>query len=196
MKNQRTSWSLPPGTRRDRDLRRPRALGRSRRGPGRGVMFAMNAPNPELVTAEEFSRAPGGWNGRPVFEGHPLVDGKPVSGNLPEVLEAKRIGIVFNTGIKKKKLVMEAWLDIAACEERAPELLRASRRATTSRSASACSWIGRLAGHVRGQAVQGRVERHRARPPRAVGRRRRRRVFTKGRLRRARRQRSDCVEDE
>lgn len=88
-----------------------------------GVMFAMNAPAPELVTAEEFSRAPGGWNGRPIFEGHPLKNGQPVSGNIPEVLETKRIGIVFNAGIKKNKLVMEAWLDIETCKERAPLLL-------------------------------------------------------------------------
>lgn len=89
-----------------------------------GVMFAMNAPNPELVKAEEFARAPQGWNGRPIFEGHPMVNGQPVSGNLPEVLETKRVGMIFNSGIKKDKLVMEAWLDIEACTARAPELLR------------------------------------------------------------------------
>ncbi len=87
------------------------------------VMFASNAPAPELVTAEEFSRAPGGWNGRPLFHGHPMKNGSPVSGNLPDVLEKKKIGLVFNAGIKKKKLVMEAWLDVALCAERAPELL-------------------------------------------------------------------------
>lgn len=95
------------------------------------VLFAMNAPAPELVTAEEFSRAPGGWNGRPVFEGHPLKNGKPVSGNLPEVLEAGKIGIVFGTRVKGKKLLMEAWLDIVACEERAPELLRRAQAGET-----------------------------------------------------------------
>ena len=88
-----------------------------------GVIHAMNAEGPEFVSEDAFSRFPSGWNGRPVFSGHPLVNGVPVSGNIPEVLEEKRIGTVFNAAIKKHKLTMEAWLDTARCEELAPELL-------------------------------------------------------------------------
>jgi hypothetical protein len=62
-----------------------------------GVVHAMNAPAPEFVPAEEFEHHFSGWDGRPIFEGHPTVDGQPVSGNLPEVLGTKRIGMVFNT---------------------------------------------------------------------------------------------------
>jgi hypothetical protein len=88
-----------------------------------GVVYAMNAHSPELVTAEEFSRAPDGWNGRPLYHGHPLRRGRPVSGNSPEVL-SERIGIVFNAGVKKNKLTMEAWIDVERCAQIAPELLK------------------------------------------------------------------------
>jgi hypothetical protein len=89
-----------------------------------GVVWPMNAETPELVTAEEFSRAPQGWNGRPIFHGHPIRNGRPVSGNVPEVLETEKIGVVFNATIRKNKLAMEAWLDIERAKEVAPELLQ------------------------------------------------------------------------
>lgn len=88
-----------------------------------GIVHAMNASNPELVTAEEFSRAPIGWNGRPIFYGHPLVKGRPVSGNTPEVLESKSVGIVFNTLVKDSKLTMEAWIDKEKADAVDPTLL-------------------------------------------------------------------------
>jgi hypothetical protein len=89
-----------------------------------GVVHAMNAPAPEFVPAAEFEHHFSGWDGRPIFEGHPTVDGQPVSGNVPEVLGTKRIGTVFNTTTADKKLKMEAWIDVELCEERAPDLLR------------------------------------------------------------------------
>ncbi len=88
-----------------------------------GVVHAMNSETPEFVAASEFSRAPMGWNGRPLFHGHPLVSGRPVSGNSPAVLEEKAIGLVFNTRLKSKKLSMEAWIDVLKAKEIAPELL-------------------------------------------------------------------------
>lgn len=78
-----------------------------------GVIYAMNSPGPELVTADVYEHAPEAWNGRPIFIDHPLVDGHPVSGNTPEILEAKAFGQVFNAGTKDSKLVMEAWIDNA-----------------------------------------------------------------------------------
>lgn len=92
-----------------------------------GVVHAMNAENPELVLSEEFSQAPAGWNGRPIFYGHPERGGVQVSGNSPDVLEQERIGIVFNTAIRKNKLTMEAWIDVVLAEARAPELLARAR---------------------------------------------------------------------
>jgi hypothetical protein len=89
-----------------------------------GVVHAMNAKNAEFVSASEFSRAPGGWNGRPLFFGHPLsAKGAPVSGNTPAVLEAKSIGRIFNASIKSAKLAMEAWIDVDKAKEIAPEIL-------------------------------------------------------------------------
>lgn len=89
-----------------------------------GVVHAMNSAHPELVTAEEYSYAPGGWNGRPLFLGHPERGGEPVSGNSPALLEEECIGIVFNAAVRKRKLTMEAWIDVARATEIAPELLK------------------------------------------------------------------------
>lgn len=83
-----------------------------------GVIQAMNSTTPELVLAEEFSIAPGGWNGRPVMVNHPTEPedpAKPISANSPETLERLCIGKVFNTRVVKKQLHMEAWIDIAKC---------------------------------------------------------------------------------
>jgi Uncharacterized protein conserved in bacteria (DUF2213) len=76
-----------------------------------GVIQAVNAPKPELVTAEELSKAPQGWAGRPVTAGHPFLDGIPTSANIPEILEKHSFGVVFNPEMHDKKLVLEAWLD-------------------------------------------------------------------------------------
>lgn len=87
------------------------------------VVYASNAEHPELVTAEAFSKAVSGWNGRPVFEGHPQDGESFVSGNSPRLLEEKAIGIVFNAKVKDKKLLMEAWLNIEKTKKVAPALL-------------------------------------------------------------------------
>jgi hypothetical protein len=88
-----------------------------------GVVRAMNSNGPEMVRAEKFLKQPIGWNGRPVFHGHPMRNGKPVSGNLPEILASQRIGVVFNSHGADNKLKMEAWIDTTRCESIAPELL-------------------------------------------------------------------------
>ncbi len=75
-----------------------------------GVIQAMNAPAPELVPTAAFSIAPSGWDGRPVFLGHPMNGNDTISGNSPTVL-ASSFGRIFNTEVKKDRLLMEAWLD-------------------------------------------------------------------------------------
>lgn len=77
-----------------------------------GVIFPVNAAHPELVLASEFSAAPQGWNGRPLFLNHPAANGVQISGNSPKVLESA-IGQVFNARISGKRLLMEAWIDTA-----------------------------------------------------------------------------------
>ena len=74
-----------------------------------GVIRAINSPHPEWVSADRFSVAPSSWDGRPVFIGHPMSDGRPVSGNSPDVLKTA-IGRIHNTRIDGKRLLMEAWL--------------------------------------------------------------------------------------
>jgi hypothetical protein len=77
----------------------------------------MNSSAPELVLAEEFSVAPSGWDGRPAMMNHPVDDtGRPVSANIPTVLEKSCIGRVFNTNVIKKELHVEGWIDVAKCE--------------------------------------------------------------------------------
>lgn len=84
-----------------------------------GVIHPVNAPAPEFAPARALARAPGGWNGRPVFCGHPL--GGDSSGNTPEILETA-FGLLFNTSssekiLSSKKLEFEAWLDPSKAEE-------------------------------------------------------------------------------
>lgn len=83
-----------------------------------GVIHAMNASTPELVRLQTFSQATVAWNGRPVFVSHPTDSkGNPIAGNTPETLERAQVGLIFNAGLKKDKLVMEAWLDDERAEE-------------------------------------------------------------------------------
>jgi hypothetical protein len=76
-----------------------------------GVVHAVNSPQPEFVSANEFTNL-AAWNGRPIFAGHPTRNGVPVSGNTPEVLP-ESFGRVFNARLDGKRLLMEAWINTA-----------------------------------------------------------------------------------
>lgn len=76
-----------------------------------GVIHAANAEFPELVLADELSKAPQGWDGRPVLPDHPARDGQRISANDPRILEEMAFGRVFNSKIEGKRLLVEAWLD-------------------------------------------------------------------------------------
>jgi hypothetical protein len=86
-----------------------------------GVVYPMTAKGYEYVDASELRAS--GWDGRPVFLGHPLESGAPVSGNEPTRLESDKIGTVFNTAVHSGKLNMEAWIDVEKCATVAPDLL-------------------------------------------------------------------------
>lgn len=90
-----------------------------------GVIQAMNAPEPEFVAAQTFSdpKTVLGFNGRPLFYGHPMKDGNPTPGNTPELLEKSAFGTVFHTTAKKKKLTLEAWVDIEKANEVDPRIV-------------------------------------------------------------------------
>src|SRR4051812_42879997 len=92
-----------------------------------GVMRPMGSTAGELVPEDVLTAMPEAWNGRPVFIGHPLVNGRPVDGNTPEVLEEFSIGQIFNAAVNAdKNLTMEAWIDNerAAVVEGGEDLLK------------------------------------------------------------------------
>lgn len=82
-----------------------------------GVIRAMNSKSPELVRASKFTLAPSAWDGRPLFAGHPVENGKPISGNAHRVLE-RSFGHMQNTKADAKRLLSEAWIDIEKAKAR------------------------------------------------------------------------------
>src|SRR5688500_17004964 len=63
-----------------------------------GVVWAVNAPSPELVLASTLERSVPAWNGRPVVMDHPdNEDGDKITANTPETLQARSYGQVFET---------------------------------------------------------------------------------------------------
>lgn len=76
-----------------------------------GVVYPLGAKKPELAAAKAFTKAPTGWNDKPLFLGHPMVDGKPVLGCTPQVL-SRSVGRIFNTKVDGPRLLMEAWIDV------------------------------------------------------------------------------------
>lgn len=76
-----------------------------------GVVNGAKSNGPDLITNEQLSKAPKGWNGRPVTIGHPKVKSEYVLANHPKVLEAFQIGMLFNTSVEEGKLLSEAWID-------------------------------------------------------------------------------------
>lgn len=75
--------------------------------------------------AEEISKFPAAWDGRPVPVLHPQdEDGAPISCNSPDVLEGRNVGRVFNTRFSKGKLTAQLWLDVAKLEEVDSQLLQ------------------------------------------------------------------------
>lgn len=81
-----------------------------------GIIWPVNAEEPEFVPADVLAFATSGWDGEPVMMGHPMISGVPVSANSPSILEEFCFGRVFNTAssaevTRTKKLSLEAWLD-------------------------------------------------------------------------------------
>ncbi len=93
-----------------------------------GVIHPVNAPHPELVRAERFAGAVAKWERQPIFAGHPMENGVPVSGKLPGVLP-KSFGFTRNASAADKQLRMEVWIDEAkaAQDAHSAEILRRSQ---------------------------------------------------------------------
>lgn len=60
---------------------------------------------------DELGHFEAAWNGIPVSIQHPSIDGKHVSANSPDIIDANVVGKVFNTHVEGDKLKAEAWLD-------------------------------------------------------------------------------------
>jgi hypothetical protein len=81
---------------------------------GDTVIYASNAPGPELVPLSELSIAPGGWNGRPVVPNHPT--NASGSANEPGELETRAFGKVFHARIEDARLKFDVYLDLVKAE--------------------------------------------------------------------------------
>lgn len=82
-----------------------------------GVIFPVNADQPELVTAEELARDPKTWDGVPVLIDHPVNDrGARISATEEGVGERYAIGKIANPRISHRKLLMDAVLYPARAE--------------------------------------------------------------------------------
>lgn len=74
-----------------------------------GVLNGSNGPL--LHLAEDFGKFPEAWNGIPVVVNHPAINGQNVSANSPEVIEAEKVGTVYNSRIENNCLKAEVWLE-------------------------------------------------------------------------------------
>lgn len=76
---------------------------------------------PILYPAEEIAKTPEVWNHKPIVVYHPERNGLPISACEPEVINARKIGLIMNTRYveemdtktkkKMRKLHAEAWID-------------------------------------------------------------------------------------
>lgn len=68
---------------------------------------------PLYYPPEELAKTPQAWNHKPVTLYHPTANGQGVSACEPDVVNAQRLGFIFNTiwDAQAAKLRAEAWLD-------------------------------------------------------------------------------------
>lgn len=88
-----------------------------------GVHDGSNGPF--FYSAEELSRFPAAWNGRPVPVFHPEVDGSLVSCNDPKIIQQRSVGNIWNVewDSTDNKLRGEVWINRNKAQEVAPEIL-------------------------------------------------------------------------
>ena len=73
---------------------------------------------PLFYPAEELSKVPAVWNGKPVVVYHPQFNGMSISACDPVIFETQKIGQLFNTRWEDGKLKTECWID----EEKAKQV--------------------------------------------------------------------------
>lgn len=81
--------------------------------PGEGVVPGSDGPG--FYPKEETSKNPNSWNHRPIVINHPQYKGKGISACTPEIIEERKVGMMFNSKYDDK-LRSEAWIDIEKCK--------------------------------------------------------------------------------
>ena len=94
-----------------------------------GVHNGSHGPLLHLIT--ELGKFPGVWNGIPIVIDHPEQDGVNVSANSPDIIEDRKIGTVYNTKVKGKKLKAEGWLDEDRLRQVSSDVLAAVKSSET-----------------------------------------------------------------
>lgn len=83
---------------------------------------------PLLYPKNEIERDYEQWNGRPLTNGHPVIEGKGVTANDPKIIPQYEIGRIYNTQIlvdsNKTKLTTEAWFDEELTKAVNPKILK------------------------------------------------------------------------
>jgi hypothetical protein len=79
---------------------------------------------PILHLAEELGRFPESWNGIPVLENHPQIDGQYVSANSVQVSDKQVFGRVYNVHMDGDRLRAEVWIEVERANSISPTLLQ------------------------------------------------------------------------
>jgi len=77
-----------------------------------------------LYRPERVGANPSAWDAMPLTNGHPTIDGKPVSARTPEVLEKYGLGMLLRSRFDNA-LRGEAWFDAERLREVGPKTLEA-----------------------------------------------------------------------
>lgn len=73
---------------------------------------------------DEVAKNHDAWNGIPLTNGHPSVNGANVSARSPDIIQSHGLGHVYNVNVTKNgRLRGEAWFDVKSCERVRPEIL-------------------------------------------------------------------------
>ena len=82
-----------------------------------GVLQGANASNPEYVPCDAIQKNTVQWNGRPIVQNHPQVQGVYVSANTPAIMEEWAYGFVSGAHYSDGKLKCEAWIDVQRAKD-------------------------------------------------------------------------------
>jgi hypothetical protein len=88
-----------------------------------GVHNGSNGPL--YYPGAELSKTPQVWNTKPVVVYHPEINGVGVSACDPDILTARKVGVMMNTVYEDSKLKTEVWLDEERCAQVDPRILEA-----------------------------------------------------------------------